>query len=68
MKKSELRKMIREELKNSLREATSQESVSELLDILSSMTPHMDNISDEMYFNTVKDLYTKLYNELKKHE
>ena len=70
MKKSELQSIIQEEIKKVLKEAVSSTTV---LDIMSDpkLTQAMDKLSteiDQQAFMKIKDLYTKLYAELKKHE
>lgn len=72
MKKSELKKLIREEIQNTIKEA-SEDPASNLLSLLAApdFKKYMDRLSDmvdDKDFQAIKDLYTKLYAELKKHE
>lgn len=69
MKASEFRKLIREEVQSAMNE----DPASNLLSLLASpeMKKYMDRLSntiDQKNYMVIKSLYTKLYDELKKHE
>ena len=69
MKASEFRKLIREEVQSAMNE----DPASNLLSLLASpeMKKYMDRLSntiDQRNYMVIKSLYTKLYDELKKHE
>ena len=69
MKASEFRKLIREEVQSAMNE----DPASNLLSLLASpeMKKYMDRLSntiDQRNYMVIKRLYTKLYDELKKHE
>ena len=72
MKKSELQKIIREEVAKVMKEAD-ESPASNLLSLLAGpdIKQYMDKLSDTISdedFMAVKGLYDKLYTELKKHE
>lgn len=72
MKKSQLQKLIKEEISKVLREADDSPA-SNLLSLLAGgdIRSYMDKLSDvtsEQEFQTIKGLYDKLYAELKKIE
>ncbi len=72
MKKSELQKLIKEEVSKVLKEGV-EDPASNLLSLLASpdIKRYMDKLSDTMSnqeFGVIKDLYDRLYSELKKHE
>ena len=69
MKATEFRKLIREEVQSAMNE----DPASNLLSLLASpeMKKYMDRLSntiDQKNYMVIKSLYTKLYDELKKHE
>ena len=69
MKAAEFRKLIREEVQSAMNE----DPASNLLSLLASpeMKKYMDRLSntiDQKNYMVIKGLYTKLYDELKKHE
>jgi hypothetical protein len=69
MKAAEFRKLIREEVQSAMNE----DPASNLLSLLASpeMKKYMDRLSntiDQKNYMVIKSLYTKLYDELKKHE
>lgn len=74
MKAKDLKRLIREEVKNAINEMDPAENpASNLLSLISTsdVTKYMDRLSDTINdndFRVVKDLYNKLYAELKKHE
>jgi hypothetical protein len=72
MKALELKKIIREEIKKALKDVN-EDPASNLLGLLAApdFKRYMDRLSDrisDQEFMTIKNLYTKLYEELKKHE
>ncbi len=72
MKKQDLQKLIREEVAKVMKEAD-ESPASNLLSLLAApdFKQYMDRLSDrisDQEFMVVKNLYTKLYEELKKHE
>lgn len=72
MKKSELKQLIREEVRKATNEGV-EDPASNLLSLLASpdIKRYMDKLSDTVSnqeFGVIKDLYDRLYSELKKHE
>lgn len=72
MKRSELKQIIKEEVKKVISESP-DDPASNLLSLISTsdISKYMDKLSDTINdndFKVIKDLYNKLYAELKKHE
>jgi hypothetical protein len=72
MKRSELKQIIKEEVKKAISESP-DDPASNLLSLISTsdISKYMDKLSDTINdndFKVIKDLYNKLYAELKKHE